>query len=87
MITPGYFETTGIPGVAGRDFANEGAAAPKVVVVNEAFVRLFFKNEKALARRVASDGRTDQISLNSEIRKQTDPLEWLAEGSGSGEGF
>src|SRR6185312_11258988 len=45
MATPGYFETLGIPRIAGRDFANESPTAPKVAVVNEAFAQRLFQHE------------------------------------------
>jgi len=56
MITAGYFETMGIPRVAGRDFANEDAAAPKVAVVNQVFAQQLFKNENPIGRRVNGAG-------------------------------
>ncbi len=61
MVTPGYFETIGIPHLAGRDFDNERAAAPRVAVVNQAFVQVFFKNENPIGQRVIDGGRTYQI--------------------------
>jgi predicted permease len=56
MASPGYFETIGTPLIAGRDFANESATAPKVAVVNEAFVRQFFKSENPLGQHVSGGG-------------------------------
>jgi predicted permease len=61
MATAGYFDTMGIPRIAGRDFANEGASAPRVAVVNEAFVRQLFKNENPIGRRVSGGGVSYQI--------------------------
>jgi predicted permease len=61
MVTPGYFETIGIPRVTGRDFANETADGPKVAVVNEAFVERLFKHESAIGQRVTGGGATYQI--------------------------
>jgi predicted permease len=61
MVTAGYFETLGIPRVAGRDFANESPSAPKVAVVNEAFVQRQFQNENAIGQRVAGGGVTYEI--------------------------
>jgi predicted permease len=61
MATAGYFDTMGIPRIAGRDFANEGAAAPRVAVVNEAFVRQLFKNENPIGQRVTGGGVSYQI--------------------------
>ena len=61
MATAGYFDTMGIPLIAGRDFANEGAAEPRVAVVNEAFVAQLFKKENPLGQRVNGAGVTYQI--------------------------
>jgi len=61
MASPGYFETLGIGRVAGRDFGNETAGAPKVAVVNEAFVDRLFKKESAIGQRVSGGGATYEI--------------------------
>ena len=61
MATTGYFETLGIPRVAGRDFADENFSAPKVAVVNEAFAQNLFKNENPIGHRVAGGGVTYEI--------------------------
>jgi predicted permease len=61
MATTGYFDTMGIPLIAGRDFMNEGAAEPKTAVVNEAFVAQLFKKANPLGQRVNGGGVTYQI--------------------------
>jgi predicted permease len=61
MATPGYFETMGIPRLAGRDFANEAAGAPKVAIVNRAFAEHFFDRENPIGRRVTGGGVTYEI--------------------------
>jgi putative ABC transport system permease protein len=61
MATAGYFETMGIPLVAGRDFSNESATGQKVAVVNEVFVAQLFKNEDPIGQRVSGGGGTYQI--------------------------
>jgi predicted permease len=72
MVAPGYFETMGIARLAGRDFAREGAAAPKVAVVNEAFARKMFKGESPLGQRVSGGGVTYQIiGVVSNIKSRT----------------
>jgi predicted permease len=54
VVGPGYFRTMGTPLVAGREFVRgDDAAAAKVAVVNEAFVRHFFAGRDALGRRFA----------------------------------
>ena len=48
-VGPDYFRTMGIPLVAGREFTDsDRAGAPKVAVVNEAFVRHFIANRPAI---------------------------------------
>ena len=51
-VGPGFFSTTGIPLVAGREFSEaDVAGAPRVAIVNEAFVRYFFEGEDPIGRR------------------------------------
>jgi putative ABC transport system permease protein len=53
MVTPGYFDTFGVRVVRGREF-NEGdtAGAPRVAMVDEQFVKKYFKNLDPLRQRV-----------------------------------
>ncbi len=58
-VAPGFFETLGIPLVAGRDLAESDVdGAPKVAVVNEVFARRFFKAESPLGRRFGMGRRS-----------------------------
>ncbi len=61
MVTPGYFETLGIPRVAGRDFGSDSAAAAKVAVVNQAFAQRLFQNENPIGQRVTGGRVTYEI--------------------------
>jgi predicted permease len=72
MATPGYFETMGIPRVAGRDFADEGANAPKVAIVNRAFAERFFPKENPIGQRVTGGGVSYEIiGVVENIRSRT----------------
>jgi putative ABC transport system permease protein len=54
-VTPGFFRTMDIPMIAGRDFDDrDTTTAPKVVAVNEAFVRQFFLGADAIGRTFES---------------------------------
>jgi putative ABC transport system permease protein len=56
-VGPGYFRTLGTPLIAGREFAaSDTLTAPKVAIVNEAFVRRFFAGQNALGRRIGRGG-------------------------------
>jgi putative ABC transport system permease protein len=53
MVDTRYFETMGIPLVAGRDFnERDDASAPDVVVVNETLARRLAPDGRALGRRL-----------------------------------
>ncbi|SPE38748.1 conserved hypothetical protein [Candidatus Sulfopaludibacter sp. SbA6] len=53
---PSFFHTMKIPLLRGRDFSErDDQGAPKVAVVNEAFVRRYFANQDPIGRRIAWD--------------------------------
>ncbi len=54
MATPGYFETLGIPRIAGVDFGAETPAGPRVAIVNQAFVQRAFAGQNPIGQRVIS---------------------------------
>jgi predicted permease len=68
MVTPGYFETMGIPCLAGRNIGNESASAPKVAVVNQAFVHDVFHDENPIGRRIEGGGASYQASSETPNR-------------------
>jgi putative ABC transport system permease protein len=52
-ITPGYFKTTGVQMIAGRDIAeSDRVGAPGVVVINQAFARKYFPGENPIGHRL-----------------------------------
>jgi len=52
FVTPGYFETLGIPLLAGRDFSLRDAGRPRVAIVSAAVARHFFPGENPIGRHV-----------------------------------
>jgi putative ABC transport system permease protein len=53
QVTPNYFSTMRIPLKRGRDVAfTDTLKSPGVVVVNEQFVRQFFRNEEPIGRKL-----------------------------------
>jgi putative ABC transport system permease protein len=53
IVTPRYFESMGIPLLAGRDVAEtDTKQTPNVVVINEAFARQHFAGENPLGRHI-----------------------------------
>jgi predicted permease len=60
VVGPRYFQTLGIPLLLGRDFeARDTPEAPKIAVVNDAFVRVQFPDAErqiAIGRRISIDG-------------------------------
>ena len=63
-VTPDYFAALQLPVLAGRVFGDQdGPSAPKVVVVNESFVRKFFGNPEQALSRSFSEGRGKDKAL------------------------
>jgi predicted permease len=57
-VAPGFFETLGLPLVAGRDLADtDRLATPQVAVVNEVFASYFFKDQNPIGRRFGLNRR------------------------------
>jgi predicted permease len=66
LISPGYFQTLGVPLAAGREFtAADNANGRKVAIVNQEFVRHFFRDRDPLGRHFAQ-GAGD-VKLDIEI--------------------
>ena len=56
-VSPGFFETLKIPVFAGREFNDrDGAAAPKVAIVNEKFAKRYFGRTSPLGRHIGIGG-------------------------------
>ena len=53
VVSPGYFETLGIPLITGRSIEQRDAlTAPSVVVLNQAMAKKFFPGENPLGKRL-----------------------------------
>ncbi|MDX2152817.1 MAG: ABC transporter permease [Bryobacteraceae bacterium] len=62
FVSPGYFETAGIPLVAGRLLSErDREGSPNVVVANEAFVRAAYQGAMPLGRRIRWDMKEFEI--------------------------
>jgi len=65
-VGSGYFKTMGIPLIAGRDFArSDGAGAPRVAIVNEAFAKKFNLGTDVVGKRMGIDNQDG--ALDTEI--------------------
>jgi predicted permease len=54
-VSPGYFRTLGVPLIAGREFTRADTdSAPKVAIVNEAFVRKFGLGHDAVGKMMSN---------------------------------
>jgi predicted permease len=70
-VESGYFDTIGIPWVAGRDFDHADADGPQQAVVNGRFVRKMFGRESAVGQMVKSGEKTYEIVGVVENTKST----------------
>ncbi|MGO4514319.1 ABC transporter permease [Terriglobus sp. 2YAB30_2] len=71
MVTPDFFKTFGIQIVKGRGFTDQDTASSvKVAVVNEEFVKKYFKGSDPLRQRVSVE------QLIPGVTKLGPPVEW-----------
>ncbi len=63
QVGPDFFETLGIPLLAGREFTRaDTLETPKVAIVNEAFARKFNLGREVVGRRMGT-GRQDELDI------------------------
>jgi predicted permease len=68
MVGPDYFRTLGIPVLAGREFtAQDVLGAPKVAIVNEAFVKKFKLGNDAVGKLMSDQGSGSGVTLDTQI--------------------
>ena len=69
-VSAGYFQTMGIPLLAGREFsARDRMGAPRVAVVNDVFANSYFRNENPIGRRFGlGRGATGNIEIVGVVR-------------------
>ena len=60
LIAPRYFETLGIPLLAGRDFAFADANRPAVAIVSQSFARHYFPDGNAIGKLVTVENYDSQ---------------------------
>jgi len=91
-VMPGFFETVGAKMALGRSFTEDDTAATRnVAVVNEAFVKRFFKNQNPIGQhfgpgRVKYAGTYEIVGVVRDVRYMTwgykdpvYPMYWVSE--------
>jgi putative ABC transport system permease protein len=73
IVMPGYFQTMGIPMVAGRDIEDrDGLAAPHVGVLNRTAARMLFGNEDPVGKHLTVSwndaGNVEIIGVAADVR-------------------
>ena len=78
-VTPGYFETLGMPRLLGRTFSDQDASqASSVVIVNEAFAQKYFPHESPIGHHIGQfDGNKMKWEIVGVVKatKHVDPRE------------
>src|SRR5438093_396246 len=84
-VGPGYFQTLGIPLLAGRDFTRADAlGAPKVAIVNEQFAKKFNLGRDAVGKHMGENASTGKLTMEivgfvqnakySDVKREVPPL-------------
>ena len=70
-VSPGYFQTLGIPLIAGREFtARDRAGTPRVAIINQVFAQTYFKNQNPIGLRFGLGGKSkgNEIEIVGVVR-------------------
>jgi putative ABC transport system permease protein len=75
VVTPGYFETMGIPRVAGRTFTSEDSAErSRVAILSQGASRRYFPNENPIGRmlriRDSANAEWEIVGIVGDVRNQ-----------------
>lgn len=62
-VAPKYFETLGMPILAGRDFNLQDQNRSRVVIINQAMARYFFGSANPLGKHVTFDGENKPVEI------------------------
>ncbi len=63
-VSPGYFNTVGIPLVMGRDFATtDDSTSVNVGIVDETLAKRYWKGAEALGKRIRTGGDTSWLTI------------------------
>ena len=80
-VGPGFFETMGIPILAGRALsARDSESAPKVVVINETFARHYFPNQGPVGKRLGDGTEIIGVAKDAKfdtVRREAAPTMYL----------
>jgi predicted permease len=72
VVSEGYFRTMGVPIVRGRDFLpSDRADSPRVVIVNEQFVRNYYPKQEAIGKRLRVNGPDGPFAEIVGVAKQS----------------
>jgi predicted permease len=86
VVGPGYFSTLGSPTMMGREILeSDGASAPKVCVINEAFAKRFFQRRNPIGLHITAgeEKLTCQVvgiarnARTEDMREEIDPRFYL----------
>ena len=80
-VDPAYFTTMGIPLRQGRFFTDgDHPTAPRVVIVNEAFVRRFWPGQNPIGKYIGNGGeRAEVVGVSGDVRSQDSTKDAAAE--------
>lgn len=62
-VAPKYFETLGMPLLAGRDFSPDDQGRPRVAIVNQTMARYYFGNSSPIGRHLAFDNADQSYEI------------------------